>query len=327
MRERVLITGASGFVGYHLIDEALKSNLEVYAAVRKSSDVSHLKGLDIKFVYLNFNNVAALTEAFTQNKFNYVIHAAGLTRALTVDEYNEVNVHYTVNLANAAAASPSFKKFVFISSLAALGPLNSLTGIITENTPPHPVTAYGQSKLAAEMQLKTISDLNCIILRPTAVYGPRDKDIFIALKQFSQGFEAYIGKAPQKLSFIYVKDLARTAIRALYSEKNQAYNLSDGNFYDRYELADITTGILHAKTYKIHLPVNFVKSIAAMSDLIGYLRNKAPVLSREKLHELTAANWNCSIDDAGHDLGFYPQYDLKAGLNETISWYKANNWL
>jgi len=327
MRERVLITGASGFVGYHLIEEALNNNLEVYAAVRKSSDIAHLKDFDIKYVYPDFDNIAALTEEFTQNKYNYVIHAAGLTRALTPQGYNRVNVQYTANLAKAAVQSPSFKKFVFISSLAALGPLNTLTGIITENTHPHPVTAYGQSKLAAEIQLKTIPDLNCIILRPTAVYGPRDKDIFIALKQYAKGLEAYIGTAAQKLSFIYVKDLAKAAIKALYSGKNQAYNLSDGNFYDRYELADITVSILRVKTRKIHLPVNFVKSIATMSDLIGSLRGKAPVLSREKLHELTAVNWYCATDRAEHDLGFYPQYDLAAGLQETISWYKANNWL
>ncbi|MES2276894.1 MAG: NAD(P)-dependent oxidoreductase [Bacteroidota bacterium] len=327
MRERVLITGASGFVGYHLIKEALNNNLEVYAAVRKSSDITHLKEFDIKYTYPDFNSVASLQKDFETNQYNYVIHAAGLTRAANQQAYNAVNLNYTVNLAKAAALSPAFKKFVFISSLAALGPLHTLTGIITDKSIARPVTSYGKSKLLAEEYLKTINNLNCTILRPTAVYGPRDKDIYIALKQFAKGLEPYIGTAPQKLSFIYVTDLARASVKALYTGKNQAYNLSDGNFYDRYELADITKDILRSKTLKFHLPVNFVKIIASISEFVGYLRRQTPVLNREKLHELTATNWYCSIDEAKHDMGFYPQYDLKAGLSESISWYKANKWL
>ncbi|GAB3936478.1 NAD-dependent epimerase/dehydratase family protein [Mucilaginibacter myungsuensis] len=327
MKEKVLITGASGFVGFHLIEEALKNDLEVYAAIRKSSSIDHLKGLDVNFVYPSFSNADALTKEFAENGYQYVIHAAGLTRALTEERYNEVNVGYTVNLAKAAAATPGFKKFVLISSLAAVGPLPTLTGMLTEKSIPRPVTAYGQSKLNAEHAIKTISGLNCIILRPTAVYGPRDKDIFIALKQFSKGFEPYIGRTEQKMSFIYVTDLAKAAVRALYNGKNQAYNLSDGNFYDRYQLANITTGILRVKTYKVHLPVKFIKIVAGLADIFGSLRKQAPVLSREKLHELTAVNWYCAIDEAKHDLGFYPQHDLNSGLNETISWYKANGWL
>ncbi|QKJ30899.1 NAD(P)-dependent oxidoreductase [Mucilaginibacter mali] len=327
MRERVLITGASGFVGYHLVEEALKNNLEVYAAVRKSSKTDHLKKLNIKLTYPDFKNVASLKKDFEANQYHYVIHAAGVTRAKNQQAYNAVNVDYTVNLAKAAAASPHFKKFVFISSLAALGPLHTLTGIINDNSIPHPVTSYGKSKMIAEQAIKTIPGLNCTILRPTGVYGPRDKDIYIALKQFSKSFEAYIGHAPQKLSFIYVKDLAAASVKALYSGKNKAYNLSDGNFYDRYELADITKDILRVKTYKFHLPVNFVKIIASMAEIIGSLRGRTPVLNREKLHELMAANWYCSIEEARHDMGFYPQYDLKAGLTETLNWYKANKWL
>ena len=327
MRERVLITGASGFVGYHLIEEALKNNLQVFAAVRKSSRVDHLKDFDITYTYPDFNNATALLDEFNNNKYHYVIHAAGLTRAKDQDAYNAVNVKYTVNLAKAAATSRFCKKMVFISSLAALGPLHTLTGIINDDSKPQPVTSYGKSKLIAEDSLKGISGLNCTILRPTGVYGPRDKDIFIALKQFARGLEPYIGKAPQKLSFIYVKDLAAASVKALYTGKNKAYNLSDGNFYDRYQLADITKHILHSKTLKFHLPVNFVKIMATVSEIIGSLRGQTPVLNREKLHELMGANWNCNIDEAKHDMGFYPRYDLEAGLNETIRWYKDHQWL
>jgi len=326
MKERVLITGASGFVGYHLILAALENNLEVFAAVRKTSQVDHLKHLDIKYVYLELDDPAALKKQLQEKQYHYIIHAAGALRARTIEEYNQINASYTYNLANAAVES-GIKKFVFVSSLAAVGPLNNWDDILTEETPPAPITAYGKSKLLAEAQLKTIPNLNYTILRPTAVYGPRDKDIFIFLKQVAKGIEPYIGKIEQKLSFIYVMDLADAAIKALYTVNSNTYIIADGNFYSRYELAILTKNILDVKTIKFHIPVNFVKMIAVIAEKVGSLSNKAPVLNTEKLNELKAVNWSCSIEKTRNDLAFQPQYDLKAGLTEAFNWYKANKWL
>jgi nucleoside-diphosphate-sugar epimerase len=327
MKERVLITGASGFLGYHLIVEALKNNLEVYAAVRKSSDVAHLKDLDIKYTQLNFSSITAIKKDIQENKYDYIIHAAGLTKARSVKEYKIVNADYTYNLALAASSELNIKGFVLIGSLAALGPLENLTGIITEETRPNPITSYGKSKLLAEEKLKTITSLNYTILRPTAIYGPRDKDIFIFFKQLKTGIEPYIGKGSQKLSFIYVKDLAVITIKSLYKCNGSTYNLSDGNFYDKYELGFIAKKVLNLKTVIFHLPVIFVKFIATISKNISSLSGKGSALNPEKVKELMALNWFCSIDKAKHDLGYYPQYDLNAGLEETLKWYKDNKWL
>jgi nucleoside-diphosphate-sugar epimerase len=328
MKERVLITGASGFVGYHLIIEALQNNLEVFAAIRKSSATDHLKQLDIQYTYLDYNDLPSLKKELKDKQYDYIIHAAGITRATSAEEYDRVNAEYTSNLAQAALASgDNLKKFVLISSLAAVGPLNTLNGIITEDTPPRPITAYGESKLLAEKKLEAITGLNYTILRPTAVYGPRDTGIFIFFKQLSNRIEPYIGHIQQKLSFIYVADLAKASIRALYGGNKHTYNLCDDNFYDRYELGLLTKKILSIKTVKFHLSVNFVKLIAIISEKVSSLRNKAPILNIEKLSELTAVNWSCSIEPAKHDLGFYPQYNLESGLQETLKWYKENQWL
>lgn len=329
MKERVLITGASGFVGFHIIEEALQNNLEVYATVRKSSKVAHLKNLDIKFTYPDFNDVTALQNDIRLNKYDYIIHAAGATRARSQMEYNHINAGYTHNLALAIQDSGvKLKKFVLISSLAAVGPLQSFTGVINENTKPQPLTSYGRSKLLAEEKLADFSSLPYTILRPTGVYGPRDKDIFIFFKQLTQkGIEPYIGKFNQKFSFIYAPDLAKAAIKALYLGHKKAYNLSDGNFYDRYELGFLIKEYLTLSSIKIHLPVNFVKFIAFFSEMYSALSNKAPVLNREKLKELMAVNWSCDIEAAKADLGFYPEHNLKTGVAETIKWYKLNNWL
>lgn len=328
MKDRVLITGASGFVGYHLVEEALRNNLEVYAAVRKSSQIDHLKDLNINYIYADFSNQSSLTKALEDNQINYIIHAAGVTKARSQSEYELINAKYTLNLANAALeAKTELKKFVFISSLAAVGPLVSINGIITEANEPHPVTAYGRSKLLAEQQLQQLKGLNYTILRPTAVYGPRDKDIFIFFKQVVKGIEPYIGNTAQKLSFIYVTDLAKASVKALFSGQNKAYNLSDGNFYNRYELGDITKRVLKLKALKFHLPVNFVKVIAVIAEKVSSLSNKASALNVEKLNELTAVNWNCDIEQAKYDMGFRPEYDLNAGLTETLTWYRAQKWL
>jgi UDP-glucose 4-epimerase len=328
MKEKVLITGASGFVGYHLIIEALKNDLEVFAAVRKNSKIDHLKDLNIQYVNLDYTDVSALKEELKAQQYHYIIHAAGITRARSVAEYNQVNANYTANLAQAAAELGStLKKFVLISSLAAIGPLKTLDGIITEASPSNPITAYGQSKLLAEQKLRAIKNLNYTILRPTAVYGPRDTGIFIFFKQISNRIEPYIGRAQQKLSFIYVADLAMASIKALNAGDMKTYNLSDGNYYDRYQLGLLTSHILNVKTLKFHLWVNFVKLIAGISEKVSSLRNTAPILNIEKLNELTAVNWSCSIDPVKQDLEFYPQYSLEGGLQETLKWYQDNKWL
>jgi UDP-glucose 4-epimerase len=207
MKERVLITGASGFIGYHLIKEALANNLDVYAAVRKSSKTDHLKEFGIKYTYPDLTDPEALKREIAENKYAYIIHAAGVTTARSQKEYNDINAGYTRNMATAAAESGiNFKNFVLIGSLAALGPLNDLNGVLLEDTVPHPVTAYGRSKLLAEENLRQFPALNYTILRPTGVYGPRDKDIFIFFKQVARGLEPYIGRIDQKFSFLYAGD-------------------------------------------------------------------------------------------------------------------------
>jgi len=330
MKERVLITGASGFVGFHLIEAALAKNLEVYAAVRKSSNVAHLQHLPVQFTYPDFNNIEALKQELEDKKYDYIIHAAGTTKAKSQDEYNHINADYTFNLVSAASQTSGFiKKIVFLSSLAAIGPLNQENKLITENTTPLPVTAYGRSKLLAEQKISAIKNVPLITLRPTAVYGPRDKDIFILFKAINRGLEPYIGRIKQQLSFVYVKDLAGLAVNAIFAVavQNQAYNITDGNSYSRYDLANLSKPLLYKKTFKFHLPLGAVKVLALALEKTYSFLNKTPALNREKLNELTAANWICDIEKARMELGFKPVYNLQKGLEETMQWYKQEKWL
>jgi nucleoside-diphosphate-sugar epimerase len=331
MKEKVLITGASGFVGFHLIEAALDKGLEVYAAVRAGSDTRHLKEFDIRFCELDYTNEQLLAEQLAAAGFTYIIHAAGATRAASQQSYDTINAGYAYNLANAAVKGlgNGLKKFVLISSLAAVGPLDSRLRLITEDTIPAPVTAYGRSKLLAEQKLKTLPSLPLVVLRPTAVYGPRERDIFIMLRSIHRGMEPYIGRvADQKLSFVYVKDLAEVVLNSLFFYVSQmTFNISDGGNYDQYELATISKQILNKKTIRFHLPYNMVKGMAFALEKWSGWRGKTPVLNREKLHELTAVNWQCSIEKARMHLHFRPQYSLEQGLRETLQWYRSNKWL
>ena len=327
MKQKALITGASGFLGYHLINAAIENDLEVYAAIRNNSNVKHLQDLPIKYVLLNYGDVNELTAIFSQYQFDYIIHAAGTTKANTAQEYDLINNIYTHNLALAAEKSKGLKRFVFISSLAAIGPLNNTIDKIKEDTHPNPVTAYGKSKLNAEKNLEKV-DIPVTILRPTAIYGPREKDIFILTQYLNKRFVPYIGKAAQKLSFVYSKDVAELAVKILRLDNvNGAYNITDGNEYSRYAYADIVKKILGKKSLKIHLPLTMVKGILFAVEKMSKALNKVPVVSTEKLGELMAENWICDISKAKTELNYSPSYDLQKGLQESIDWYKMNDWL
>ncbi|WP_205499947.1 NAD-dependent epimerase/dehydratase family protein [Rufibacter psychrotolerans] len=328
MKERVLITGSSGFVGYHLVEAAVNAGLDVFAAVRPSSAVDHLKAFPIQYTQLDFTSVAALQQELEEKQYTYIVHAAGITKAKDAQEYNKVNAEYTQNLALAAVqAQIPLKKFVFISSLAALGPVSyQETQPITEETSAKPVTNYGKSKLLAEQYLARMKELPLVVLRPTAVYGPREKDIFILFSTISKGLDPYIGKGKQRLSFVYVKDLARAVMQALHlAENHLSYNISDGKSYDRYALADLTKQALQKKALRFHLPLGLVKVMATVSELLA--GSKTPALNREKISELIAENWNCSISRIQRDLNYTPEYDLEKGLFQTLHWYKVNKWL
>jgi len=328
MKKKILITGASGFVGYHLIEEALQNGLEVYAAIRPQSNIEHLSDFNIQYTYLNYTSVEDLVREIEDKQYNYIIHAAGITKAKTLADYNQINAEFSKNLALAATqVRVPVEKFVLVSSLAALGPIQDLTALIQDHSIPHPVTSYGRSKLLAEQHLSGIPNLPLVIIRPTAVYGPRERDLFVIFKTINKGLDPYIGRFNQQISFIYVKDLARILIKALHGSSQQVYNITDGVIYDRYALADAAKLILGKRAFRIHLPVFVVNSLAAFMERLYLNREDTPVLNKEKMNELTAINWACDISRAREDLNFTPQYNLEQGLSETLNWYKESRWL
>ena len=322
MNKKILITGASGFLGFHLVNEAQKRNLDVYAAVRKSSDVSHL---NCKFVYLNYNSVDELTEVLNKHNFDYIVHAAAITRSKESDAYEKINVKYAENLALAASRQTDLKSFVFVGSLAAIGPVGYNDLKISEKSKKNPVTRYGASKKRAEEKLVKIPNLPLTIVRPTAIYGPREKDLLVLLKTIMGGLDLYIGKKPQKLTFIHGEDAANAILNAAQKPfvKVSTYNLTDGNTYSRYEIADTIRKVTQKKAFRLHLPVPLVKAAAGFLEFIYRWSDDYPVLYPERINEVTAESWDCDISLLKNELDFKPKYNLESGLTQTLQWQKG----
>jgi len=328
---KIFLTGASGFIGYHLVAEAVARGFEVVAAVRKSSRLDQLKDFPVQYVYPDFYDIASLQQVLAAGRFDYIIHMAGAIRAKNQEAFNQVNAELTRNLAQAALqANIPLKKFVFLSSLAVKGPMtyDSPTPI-TEAKTAEPITAYGRSKLLAEQYLSGLEDLPLVTLRPTVVYGPGEKDLFVMLRSLSKGWEPYIGRQSQWLSFVYVADLVNLCLDVLLKDMpaGVACNISDGKVYAREEVAQIIKKILGRKTFRFYIPVGVVRALAVLLERIYRNSAKLPLLYPERVGEITAPNWNVGIEKARTELDYEPRHFLEEGMAKSLAWYREQKWL
>lgn len=327
--KKILITGASGFIGSALIEEGLKRGYEMVAGIRSTSSRKYLADERIKFFELDFTDQKKLEQQLIKHgRFDYIIHNAGITRAKKIQDYFTVNAQYTKHLADALISSNNVPdKFIYMSSLAAVGP-GTTQEPISHTDVPRPVTSYGKSKLESENYLRSLKDFPYIIIRPTAVYGPRDKDIYILLKMLNSNFEAYIGFGKQVLSFVFVKDLAHAIFLTLESpHKQKEYFVSDGLIYDSRTFNSIAKKYLKKKTISITIPTAVLQPIAYTAEAIAALFGNIAVLSRERVKEFGARNWSVDTNPLQTETGFKAEHDLESGLKETIAWYKAHGWL
>ncbi len=330
--KKILITGASGFIGSFLVDMALEKGYQVYAGIRKTSSKIYLSHPDIMFLELDFSNKKAMLNIFSKHpKFDYIIHSAGVTKSCTSDDFETINYQYTKNFIDVlyeAAKIPD--KFLFISSIASYGPGNTDTLAPIKITDiPKPISLYGKSKLKAEEYIKSLKNFPYLIFCPTGVYGPREKDFLVMYKNVKQGFEMYIGSKEQQLSLIYIKDLCSLTFIALESDIiTKSYCLSDLNNYTALMFNEVVKKVLNKKTIRIVLPKILVKAIAYVSEKIGCLIfRKIPTLNTDKYKEISIGNWLCNSDNLFTDFNFKPQYTLEESIQETIQWCKKEQLL
>jgi len=333
--KKILITGASGFIGSFLVDEGLRKGFDVYAGVRPGSSKTYLQSEAIRFFRIDLSSPELMERQLnsfnrSDGGFDYIIHNAGTTRAARKEDFHTVNCLYTKNLANALVAAGRLpEKFIYISSMSVYGP-GSPTSLepIKISDEKHPISAYAKSKLCAEHYIKSIHVLNPVVLRPTAVYGPRDKDFLSYFHIIAKGIEFYIGSGKQLLSFIYVKDLARVVFSVLSLPRpNTSYIVSDGKAYANDEMGSIIKKILNKRTLKIHLPRIPILASVFCIEKVYALFASMPFLHTEKIKEITATNWSCDSDSLWKELKMNPAYTMEAGITETINWYRENGWL
>lgn len=329
--KRVLITGASGFIGSFLVEEALKRAYEVSAGIRKSSSRKYLSDKAIHFELLDLSSKDKLTSFFQQKlRYDFIIHAAGIIKTCDKSNFDTVNFLYTKNLIESlyvARKIPS--KFLFISSLAAMGPGNegTLTPVKLSDIP-HPVTLYGKSKLRAEQFIQSLSGFPYIILRPTGVYGPREKDYYLAFKSIQNHIETYVGAKEQHLTFLYVIDLVRLTFDALESSiTGKIYFVTDLQRYTAEQFNAIIKKILNKKTIAIVFPKAFIRLVVFITEKLSCLFGKPATLNSDKYNELVSKNWLCEQDEIVKDFGFRPVYDLEKGVREAVSWFKNERLL
>ncbi|MBE9468697.1 MAG: NAD(P)-dependent oxidoreductase [Bacteroidetes bacterium] len=331
--KRILITGASGFIGSFMVEQAISKGYEVYAGIRETSNKQYLKDKRIKFIELNFADTDDLKKTFSNLKkqnilFNYIIHNAGITKANKRQDYFTINYQYTKNIIEALIFTNLIPdKFVYMSSLAAHGPVQKGEKIMKLSDKPSPVTSYGKSKLQAENLITSKSNFPYIIIRPIGVYGPREKDFYIYFKLIKNHFQPLIGFNKTRVSFIYVKDLVKIIFTALESDiKNKTYFVSDGIVSNSLTFGNIIKKNLNRKTIKIRIPICLLKITAFFLEPIYGLFGKIPTANFEKINELKSS-WICDIKPLENDFNFKADYNLKQGIYETTKWYKKENWL
>lgn len=332
---KILITGASGFIGSFIVEEALKRGFSTWAAVRKSSSRRYLTDKRINFMELDLGDTDDLKAKLSDEDFDYVVHAAGLTKCLDPRDFRRVNTEGTANLAAALRqVCPSLKRLVFISSLSVMGPVREkrpYTEISGDDTP-MPDTAYGRSKLEAEAALDTVAargSLPFTVLRPTGVYGPRERDYFMMAESIKRHVDFSVGYEPQDLTFVYVADLVRAVFLALDHGRDGArYFISDGGTYPSRAFSDLLRRELgNPWTLRIKAPLWLLRAISAVAERAGRITGHAATLNGDKYRIMKQRNWRCDISPAERELGYKPAFTLDRGVAETVKWYKQNGWI
>jgi len=326
---RILVTGANGFIGSHLVEHLLADGHNVRCLIRPTSNPRYITDLPVEIQRSTLDDHPGLVRACSG--IDVVFHLAGTTRAVKPMRFYEVNCLGTEALLRACKeASPDITRFILMSSIAASGPsIGPLPQ--DESAAPAPVDAYGRSKLAAERSVQTASDcLPTVIVRAAAVYGPRDRDVLLFFKMVQSGWGLVFAEhRDQATSLIHVHDLCRLLLAVLTTHEavQQTYFASDGHLYRLEDVLAELSDVLGRRVRIIPIPTPFLRIAAKTGGIWSRLSGKPALLNPDRMHQLERPGWTCSIEKARRELNFAPQVPLRQGLAETARWYKEQGWI
>lgn len=324
--DEVLVTGANGFVGSHICEAFLAAGFGVRALVRKTSDLTNIKELPINLVYGDICTPATLVSAV--QGVVAVINNAGLVKTNNPGDFLNVNSGGTENILVASRANPKLNKLVHISSTAACGPAPD-SNPINEDYPPGPLTAYGRSKLEAEKVVLAHKDaIPSIILRPCAVYGPRDKEMLSIFKAIKFGIRPHFGSGENYINFTYVKDLAQAVVRSITASvpSGSIFFVAEKKSYSYSQVGTIIGEILGKKTMDVRIPNSILGLAGKVSERVARLSGKPSVFTGDKAREMVQKYWLFDTSKIERELDFVGT-DFAVGAAETIRWYKEHGWL
>jgi nucleoside-diphosphate-sugar epimerase len=320
------VTGASGFVGSHVVDRLLAAGEPVAALVRRSSDLRWLEGKAVELRVADLDTGEGLAEALRGVRRLY--HAAGVTRSATPEQFRNGNCRASVALARAAARhAPGLERFLYVSSLAAAGPAREGRPL-TEADPLRPVGAYGESKRDAEEALRAIPGLPLTIVRPPIVYGPRDPNFKPLFRGVWRRVLPVVGQGRQRLSMVFAPDLAEGMVAAARSTKaaGRTYFLT-GPDADWREAEEALAAALRVRPWRLSVPPPLLRIAGEAFEWKARLTGVPQAINRRKVREMLEPRWTCSGARAEADFGFRAATPLEEGFRRTWKWYREAGWI
>ncbi len=330
---KIFVTGGTGFIGSHLVDALLAGSNEVTCLVRNPAKAERLFSHDKqpRIVVGDLNDIEALARGCEHA--DAVFHVAGLTAARNRTELLAVNGNATRTLASVANdTAPNLQRFVYVSSLAAVGPSTKGTSL-REQAATRPVSDYGWSKLAGEEAVRA-SGLPWTIVRPPTVYGPRDTEILKLFKFAKLGICVFFGDGSQELSLVYVADLVDALIKSLSPATQQQVFFACHP--EIWTTRTFTTEIYRAlegekigrrRPLTLAVPGTLARGILWTTGTVAALLRRTTLLNADKANELLAEAWTCSSQAIVEATGWQPTTGLAAGLRQTADWYRNAKWL
>lgn len=321
---RILLTGATGFVGSHAAPALIRAGIGVRALVRSLEKARPLEALGVELVAGSLEDEGAIRRGC--DGVAAVVHLAALTHARSAAEYRAANVDGTRRLLDAAVAA-GVERFVYLSSLAAVGPAEDRP--VHAGDSPRPLTEYGRSKLAGERVCNEYADrLEVVVLRAPAVYGPRDTDLFHFFRLARMGMLPAPTGPVRRLQMVHVEDLARALVLAVRARSAAGvYHIAESRAYTWREVGSLVGEAVGRSVWHVPVPGMVITALGAVSETAAGLVGRSVIFNRDKARELLAPGWLCETEAARAALSFEADIPLAEGLRTTAQWYREQGWL